>query len=261
MGDQNEKNQTRPGTFSMGRLIELRSHEVETSTDCLSAYDQLHEEGYLQQKDSFYKWLLSLFPLCPGKQILDISCGRGRLLHFAQEARLKTTGIDLSPAAVKAASQVAPSSNLTVANAENLPFKKGLFNYLTNIGSLEHYFNPARAIKEMSRVLAPTGLALVLLPNTFGLLGNIFHVWRTGDVFDDGQPLQRYGTPVQWSTLLQENGLRVIRVIKYEREFPRTWRDGCWYLLHPHKLVRVFLSFLVPQNMASFLVYLCRKAE
>ena len=182
-------------------------------------------------------------------------------MHFAQEARLKTTGIDLSPAAVKAASLVVPSSNLTVANAENLPFKKGLFNYLTNIGSLEHYFNPARAIKEMSRVLAPTGLALVLLPNTFGLLGNIFHVWRTGDVFDDGQPLQRYGTPVQWSTLLQENGLRVIRVIKYEREFPRTWRDGCWYLLHPHKLVRVFLSFLVPQNMASFLVYLCRKAE
>ncbi len=261
MDEQNEKKQTRQETFHLGRLIELRSSKVETSTDCLSAYDQLHEQGGLQQRDSFYKWLLSLLPLCPEKQLLDISCGRGKLLHFAKEARLKTTGIDLSPAAVFATSLLVPRSNLTVANAENLPFKKDLFHYVTNIGSLEHYFNPARAIKEMTRVMAPTGLALVLLPNTFGFLGNIFHVWRTGDVFDDGQPLQRYGTPLQWSTLLQENGLRVIRVIKYEREFPRTWRDGCWYLWHPHKLVRVFLSFLIPVNFASFLVYLCQKAD
>jgi hypothetical protein len=109
-------------------------------------------------------------------------------------------------------------------------------------------------------VLRPGGHALVLLPNTFGLLSNILYVWRTGQVFDDGQPLQRYGTNGQWRQLLEDNGLRVEHTYKYERAWPRTWRDLAWYLLHPHRFVRPMLSLVVPTNLASFLVYLCSSA-
>ena len=129
-----------------------------------------------------------------------------------------------------------------------------------NIGSIEHYLQPYRAVREIRRVLKPTGTACILLPNTFGLLGNILYVWRNGDVFDDGQPLQRYGTLQQWQTLLESNGLCVFRTHKYERAWPRTWRDLKWYAMRPYKFLRVFLTPFIPVNLSSFFVFLCRRA-
>jgi ubiquinone/menaquinone biosynthesis C-methylase UbiE len=240
-------------------LVELRAHQVDSSAISAFRYDELHAEEQLNQRDSFYKWLLSLLRPRPGQRLLDVSCGRGKLLRFATEADLDVAGLDLSVAAVMSAVEQVPCAHTSIANAERLPYADNTFDHITNIGSLEHYFQPHYAAREMARTLRPGGLALVLLPNTFGLLGNILHVWRKGDVFDDGQPLQRYGTNVQWRSLLEMNGLRVIRTVKFEREWPGTWRDFWWYLRHPHKLGRVLVTWLIPVNLASFLVYLCEK--
>ncbi|MGC9358560.1 MAG: class I SAM-dependent methyltransferase, partial [Anaerolineae bacterium] len=227
----------------------------------LAAYDHLHAAGKLLQRDSFYKWLVRLLRPVPGRRLLDVSCGQGGVLQFATEARLEAFGLDLAPAAVKMARERAVEATVNVGDAERLPYGDNTFDYVTNIGSVEHYLHPCCAVREMSRVLKADGLACILMPNTFGLLGNILHVWRTGDVFDDGQPLQRYGTPRQWRSLLEGNGLRVVRTFKYEREWPRTWADLWWYCLHPHKLARVVLSVFIPFNLSSFLVFLCRKVS
>ena len=176
-------------------------------------------------------------------------------------ARLEEFGLDLSPVAIESASELNAGVAVNVGDAEHLPYADNTFDYVTNIGSVEHYLHPYRAVREMSRVLTPDGLACILLPNIFGLLGNVLYVWRTGDVFDDGQPVQRYGTPRQWQSLLENNGLRVVHILKYEREWPRTWADVRWYCLHPHKLVRAMLSVFIPLNLSSFLVFLCRKAN
>lgn len=242
-------------------LVELRGQQVESAVDSARTYDTLHAQGHLRQRASFYKWLLSLLSPQPGQTLLDVSCGQGLLMRFALEAGLKVVGFDLSPSAVQGAARQVPSGLISQANAERLPYPDGVFDLETNIGSIEHYFHPHWAIGEMARVLHPDGLALILLPNTFGLLGNILHVWRKGDVFDDGQPLQRYGTHVQWRKLLELNGLRVTHTLKYEREWPRTWGDLWWYARRPHKLARAVLTPLIPLNLTSFLVYLCRKAS
>lgn len=236
-------------------LVEIWRQGIATAGDSAQDYDVLHARGHLQQRDSFYKWLLSLLGARPGQKLLDISCGQGALLAFAAQAGLQVTGLDLAASALAAAARLAPTG-LCLGNAERLPFPTDSFDLVTNVGSLEHYFRPAVAVEEAARVLRPQGLALILVPNTFGLLGNVLHVWRTGDVFDDGQPLQRYGTPVQWRRLLEMNGLVVQRTIKYEREWPRTWQDVAFYARRPHKLIRAALSAVIPTNLASFLIYL-----
>lgn len=244
----------------MRSLVELRGQTIDLASDSARAYNDLHSAGMLRQRDSFYIWLLSLLHACPGQALLDISCGQGLLLRFAEQSGLHATGLDLSPSAAAAASRAAPSAKVNVANAELLPYANASFDYVTNIGSLEHYFAPSQAVREMARVLRPQGRALILVPNTFGLLGNIIHVWRTGDVFDDGQPLQRYGTNGQWRRLLELNGLRIVQTHKYERAWPRTGQDRVWYVLHPHKFARTLLSLVVPTNLSSFMVYLCSTA-
>jgi len=244
----------------MRSLVELRGRNIDSSWDSSHAYDDLHDAGMLRQRDSFYIWLLSLLHPRPGQTLLDVSCGQGILLRFARQAGLCVIGLDLSPFAAAAASRTANPASVSVADAESLPYANASFDYVTNIGSLEHYFAPSRAVREMARVLHPQGRALILLPNTFGLLGNIAHAWRTGEVFDDGQPLQRYGTSGQWRRLLELNGLHVECTKKYERAWPRTLHDLAWYVLHPHKFARTLLSLFVPTNLSSFLVYLCSSA-
>ena len=245
----------------MQELVELRGQQIVLAEDSAHSYDELHGEGHLRQQDSFYKWLLDLLEPQPGQLLLDVSCGQGVLLDFAGQAGLQAAGLDLSSSAVTIVRQHVPLPLVCVADAEQLPYPDAGFDYATNIGSIEHYFHPHWAIREMARVLRPDGLALILLPNTFGLLGNILHVWRKGDVFDDGQPLQRYGTPVQWRRLLELNELQVVRIVKYERARPRTREDLLWYARRPHRLGRVLLAPLVPLNLASFLVYLCRRVQ
>ena len=255
----------------MRALVELRGRQIDSTTDSAQSYDVLHAEDALCQRDSFYKWLLSLLgsrrggtPL-QGKTLLDVSCGQGSLMDFALQAGLRVAGLDLSSSAVAMAAQRRgrhfPPALVTLANAQQLPFADKSFDFVTNIGSLEHYFRPDLAVCETARVLQPEGRALLLLPNTFGLLGNVLHVWRTGDLYDDGQPLQRYGTNAQWQRLLEINGLQVVKTIRYEREWPRTWGDARWYLQRPHKLARMLLASLIPTNLSSFLIYLCRKAS
>lgn len=243
----------------MRGMVEIRGHHITSTQASLAAYDDLHATGHLVQRDSFYKWLVGLLRPSPGKRLLDVSCGQGGVLKFAAMAQLKVFGLDLSLAAIEKANKLDINAAMNVGNAEQLPYADNAFDYVTNIGSVEHYLHPSNAVQEMSRVLRSDGLACILLPNTFGLLGNILHVWRTGDVFDDGQPLQRYGTSRQWRSLLEINGFDVVRVLKYERECPRTWADILWYCLRPHKLVRVILSPFIPLNLSSFLVFLCRK--
>jgi SAM-dependent methyltransferase len=245
----------------LSSFVELRGPQIGSTTDSLNAYDVLHDTGYLRQRDSFYKWFLSLLRPRPGQRLLDISCGQGAFLHFAVEAGLRATGLDLSPVAMTITASRVPAAGASVADAEQLPYAEGTFDYVTNIGSLEHYFHPHSAVREMARVLRPGGRALILTPNTFGLLGNVLYAWHNGDVFDDGQPLQRYGTRAQWCRLLEQNGLLVKRVFKYERAWPRTMEDLCWYVLHPHKLVRPLLSWVIPLNLSSFLVYMCSKSD
>jgi SAM-dependent methyltransferase len=239
-------------------LVEVRHREGEEASTSRLTYDVLHGQQRLRQRDSFYLWLVGLLSPELGRRLLDVSSGQGVLVHFAHQAGVWAVGLDCSAVAV-ATGWAERGAAAAVGDAEALPYPDDWFDYVTNIGSLEHYSCPTAGVREMARVLKTDGLAYVLLPNTFSLVGNIQHVWRTGDVFDDGQPLQRYGTHRQWRRLLEESGLKVIQTWKYEREWPRTWADWRWHLSRPARLLHSLLVPLVPLNLANCFVFACRK--
>ena len=109
--------------------------------------------------------------------------------------------------------------------------------------------------------MKPDGIACILLPNGFSLIGNIKHVAKTGDMFDDGQPLQRYNTRVGWEELLTKNGLQIIRTVRYEHYFPKTIKDWIAHLKRPTRLFRWLFAWLVPFNLSNCFVYFCRRDE
>ena len=242
-------------------MIEIRHPQMETSAATRAAYKELYGHQGIQQRDSFYLWLLDLLKPKPGTRLVDISCGQGRLVAFARARGVEAVGIDFAEEAIQKAKSACGNAAWAVGDGEQLPFAAALVDYVTHIGSLEHYQHPEAGMREIARLLKPQGTACVLLPNAFGLFGNIQHVWHKGDVFDDGQPLQRYHTRAGWHEMLVANGLEPIRTVRYERERPRTWADVGWYLLRPAKVARLLLANLVPLNLANCLVYLCRRRD
>ena len=238
-------------------MIEIRHHNITNQALEKCAYNEIYQDKGIQQLDSFYLWLIELLNPQSNQTLLDISCGQGDLVRFALKRKMRAVGLDFAEAALQLASRNTTGS-FSLADAHILPFGCNSFDFVTNIGSIEHYFDPPQSIREISRVLKPSGIACILLPNTYALLGNIKHVWQTGDVFDDGQPLQRYNTLNGWHHLLVENGLIPFRTVKYEIVRPRTFANLMWYLARPMKIAHLMLNPFIPLALGNCFVYLCR---
>lgn len=240
-------------------MIEIRHPKMETSTDTKLAYDELYNSGEIELSDSYYLWILNLLKPQENKLLLDISCGRGRLVYFASKLNIKAIGVDFSSEAVKIGKLMDPNSYWVVSDGEQIGLKNDAVDYITHIGNLEHYQNPKSGIQEVCRLLKPGGIACILLPNGFSLLGNIKHVAQTGEVFDDGQPLQRYNTRIGWENLLKSNGLKIIETYRYEHYIPKTKKDWIKHLQKPSRILRFIFAWLVPFNLSNCFVYICSK--
>lgn len=239
-------------------MIEI--YRVEPSSHSLkSGYDTLYASAGIRQRKSFYLWLTRVMnrvrPLS-NALLLDVACGEGELVRVARNCGSIAIGIDISATALKR-SQL---RDAVLADGEKLPFPEGSFDWVTCIGSLEHYVNPDIGASEIARVLKREGRSCILLPNAYSLFGNIRHVLQRGEVFDDGQPIQRYGTRVSWSRLLERNGLSVEKVVKYELFPPSTYMDLAWFLGRPTKLLHLLFSLFLPLDMACCFVFICKKA-
>jgi SAM-dependent methyltransferase len=192
---------------------------------------------------------------------LDVACGEAVLPRFAQQLYgVRAFGSDLSLEALHAARRDG-SGDMTVANGEALPFARNSFDYVTCIGSLEHFLDMRAGVREIRRVLKPAGTALILLPNTYSIIGNVYSAFKTGLSIIDVQPLQRYAARAEWAMLLEKGGLQVVNTFKYERERPDSVVDALWYLRRPRSLLRLALTPFIPLNLASCFVYLCRPAS
>ncbi|MFZ6027657.1 MAG: methyltransferase domain-containing protein [Chloroflexota bacterium] len=234
--------------------------EIRHETDTRQAYDEIYDHEGILLRDSFYQWLIDLLAPVAERNLLDISCGQGRLVTLARRQGLRALGIDFSLEGVRKGRQETPAAGWAVGDGECLPFSDGSVDYITHIGSLEHYLHPDAGAREIARLLKPGGKACILLPNAFGLLGNIKHVLYKGEIFDDGQPLQRYATRASWEALLQRNGLHVFETVAYgEIERPRTLQDWRWLLPRPQKWMRMFLCRFIPLNLANHFVFLCTR--
>jgi hypothetical protein len=87
----------------------------------------------------------------------------------------------------------------------------------------------------------------------------VAHVLRYGEIYDDGQPLQRYASRSSWEQLLSANGLVVERAMGYDLEAPRTLPDLMWLLRRPWKILHLLIAMFLPVNLGAHLVFVCRK--
>lgn len=189
-----------------------------------------------------------------GARVLDAGAGEGQYRHHF--AGRKYCGVDLA-----VGDAAWDYSGLdTIADLTSLPFPDGAFAAAIHVVTIEHLREPARALAEIARTLAPGGLLLVAAP----------HEWEVHQAPHDYFRFTRYGM----AHLLGKSGfeIRELRAAGgYFRLLSRRLLNGLqffsgglrwlWFvpaamLLVPPALVLPFLDFL-DRDRNFTLGYIC----
>ncbi len=104
---------------------------------------------------------LAMLPPVDGLLGLDIGCGEGTNTRQLVRLGAHMSAIDVAPSFVRYAreAEAAQSSDIDyeIADALELPFPDGSFDFATAFMSLMDVSDPARAVREAARVLRPGG--------------------------------------------------------------------------------------------------------
>ncbi len=221
-------------------------------------YNSVYAKGDIRDNEKLYRWIVKLCDPKPGDKLLDIACGIGLVLKAGQESGLKTSGLDISDEAIKRAKIVSPESELVTGDGENLPWPDGSFDHVTSLGSLEHYLDPEKGIREIARMLKPGATAVIMLPNSYSF-GEIIQAAFTGKSSDEWQAVERHATVLQWKDLLGKNGLKVRRIKGYNK-YPEFFKPGTRKVKSLRKfIITCFFRYLTPFNLSQQFVYICEK--
>ena len=108
-----------------------------------------------------------LSQIAPGRKLLEVGCGTGDFLSFAQEHAF--TGVGTEPALE--AAQRAEAKGLTVHSTTLGDFvtqnQDAKFDVVVMINVLEHVPDPVKTLQECRQVLVPGGILCVRVPNDF----------------------------------------------------------------------------------------------
>ncbi|HJL19831.1 MAG TPA: class I SAM-dependent methyltransferase [Sandaracinaceae bacterium LLY-WYZ-13_1] len=105
----------------------------------------------------------ALGPRVEHATLLDMGCGTGYTLSRLPRG-MRAVGLDYSEHALTLAERRAPGVELVRGSAYHLPFADGAFDAVLALDVLEHLDDDQRAAREIARVLAPGGVAVVAVP-------------------------------------------------------------------------------------------------
>jgi 2-polyprenyl-3-methyl-5-hydroxy-6-metoxy-1,4-benzoquinol methylase len=112
---------------------------------------------------------LNMMAADKGERILDIGCGRAiDAVELAKEGG-ECIGLEPSEVMINHAKSHIASLNAHVALVqgvgEELPFETHSFDKVMCKGALDHFLDPQKTVKEISRVLKPNGKAVISIAN------------------------------------------------------------------------------------------------
>jgi SAM-dependent methyltransferase len=115
------------------------------------------------------------FDQVSGKQVLEIGVGLGADHEQFARGGAILTGVDITPRAVARTTErfalMGLASDISVANAEKLPFADNSFDHVYSWGVLHHTPDTPTAIAEALRVLKPGGGFRIMIYNKWSLIG------------------------------------------------------------------------------------------
>ena len=177
-------------------------------------YDSIFIYGGYENPNSFKKWIIKISEKKYGK-LLDVACGNGNFMEYAEKF-FDCYGVDISKEAIRKAKKRTKKSRFKITTAEKLNFKKEYFDVVTCLGSMEHFVNIDKSLKEMKRVLKDDGVAILHVPNSKYLVHKILRIDTQGQINE------RLATEKEWRKIIEKN-FKVKKVYKHNTRWFLKW--------------------------------------
>jgi SAM-dependent methyltransferase len=142
----------------------------------------------------------------PGR-VLDVGCGAGDFLLQMRDKGWEVHGVELSADAAQRGRE--KGLDIFGGTIETARYPEGAFDYVRSNHSFEHIHNPREVLHEIHRIIKPSGLLFIGVPNVSGLMSRVFgtYWWYLG------APVHTFGyNPGTLTKLLAQEGFRVTRV-------------------------------------------------
>lgn len=169
-------------------------------------YDRMYVVRHIAIDDRirwYYSWAVKNLPR-KGK-LLDVGCGEGTFVAYADKHGFEASGLDFSAAAIEAGTRRFGLTSLVAATVEDYrrTHSENAFDVITLFEILEHTESPVRFLEEIQTLLRPGGLLIVSVPNRAR--------WPILD-FVDYPPhhLTRWSSP-SLRTILETSGFEIVR--------------------------------------------------
>lgn len=198
-------------------------------------YESTYSTAVLKGKKPLYHrfWVGYLKGHKRGGKLLDVGCGKGFLLEYAEKF-YETYGMDVSEYAVDEARRRLRRTKLCTGDATRLGFDSGYFDIVTCFDLWEHLEDPDLAIRECNRVLAQNGLLIASVPNTEALGRS----WKKEMWHGSRDPTHvSLLSGQEWAELARANGFEVI-----DRFYDGLW-DSPYFAGIPTFVQHIFFKF------------------
>lgn len=183
---------------------------------------------YLMLKRFEYHREDAVYDLSEGSnKYLDIGCGEGNLVFRMLDKTNFAYGMDIAGTRIQKAgncikklkSKDKSRVKFIIGDAdEKLPFPENTFDCITMVASLEHFFDPYKALSETARILNKNGKLIVQVPNIafiqrrLAILFGHLPVTSEDEKGWDGGHLH-YFTDSSLEKLLSDSGFLINKVI------------------------------------------------
>ena len=195
------------------------------------------------------KDIIDYFDIKCGGKFLDIACGTGRTLQSAFTRGCDCYGVDFSEKALEVAKKRVKAT--LYCRDVNLGFpdlEDNKFDYITCLGSLEHFVNQDMVLKETVRICKEEGKIIILVPN------NDYILHKLGYETDYQPIINRYSLK-GWKNLLERNGCKVIKTVK-ENSHLSIDESSSWIKFLLKLIISPFIRYL-PLNLSFNFIFIC----
>ena len=185
--------------------------------------------------DKLAAYLFKKFEMQRGQKVLEPGCGRGEFLNGFRKMGMDVYGCDLSPQAGEDLEGIIVKQ--TDIENESLPYKDNYFDVVYSKSLLEHLWKPDVFLKEVKRILKPSGIILTLVPD-----------WEANyKIYFDDYTHRTPFTKISLHDIYEICGYKNVRVVKF-RQLPIVWRvpilNSFCTLISPFIPVRTTNKFL-----------------
>ncbi len=154
-------------------------------------------------------------------KVLEVGCGDGVMIFDLQKTGLleekSLTAIDISKANIRFVQKRFPNYKFVVADAQVLPFKNNVFDFVYSWMVIEHVENPEKMVAEIARVLKKGRSCYVssIMKKPWA----IYFYRKNGEFVLDPTHINEFKSEEEFKNLFLKNGLKLLKFVKEKRRY------------------------------------------